>query len=131
MKSVFAFFSCLFVFWSVANAQFSNTYAPKLTDVVILYDGAERDYSPFLYHRLMGETLEMWKDSTCAMIQVREDRYVDCVSTSRVAVPVGELGKRLGNDAEWTMISVNWSNRVQIVETQTSRGLRYSVRVIK
>lgn len=118
---------------NVAQAAVSsNPYAPKLKDVVVLYDVFERSYSPLLFQRLMGEHLQMKMDPTCVRINIRSVRtvlFVQCDSADRKYAVVGQIDKKVGQDREWVAYSVKWSSNVEIVETRNRHGLDYSLRV--
>jgi hypothetical protein len=119
----------LFVLLFTGFAQ-ANTYAPTLQSVVVLYDVAENEYSPFLYHSIMGEMLEMKMHPSCAHITVEtHSKTVICISTSGKGTPVGVVGKEDGNEAFWRGYQVNWYNNVEILETKTKRGLEYSLKI--
>lgn len=57
-------------------AATTNPYAPTLNDVVVLFDVADKEYSPFLFHALMGETLRMKMDESCENIEVTQQGQV-------------------------------------------------------
>lgn len=100
-------------------AMGQNLYAPTLKDVTVLYDSFERDFSPFLFHWIMGEALDMKMHDSCKKIRVNEG-IVSCISASGASVVVGQLGSKVGNQQEWQAIQVKWNNKVKILETKVN-----------
>lgn len=112
-----------------SSALAGNSYAPTLNNVVVLHDRSEGDYSPFLYHTLIGEVSELDRDASCVRVEISQNKYVNCISSSRQVRSVGTLAQPIGNVEEWTKMSVHWTDRVEIIEKKTSRGVKYSLRV--
>lgn len=124
MKTLFLIFSVMFV----SQAAVANMYAPKLNDIVVLYDVDEGDFSPFFFHKIMGEAHDLKMHSTCPRIQIDEQSQVLCVSDVS-ETPVGLLGPKVGQDGTWAMYSVEWFSNVEILEEVEVTGLSYSVKL--
>ncbi len=108
---------------------FANSYAPTLESVVVLFDIPESAYSPFLFHHIMGETLDLKMHESCPKIAVKQG-IVYCLNERGYAkAAVGIISKAVGQDGFWQIRSVKWHSNVEILETRTPRGLIYSLKL--
>ncbi|MBK9322949.1 MAG: hypothetical protein IPM97_08400 [Bdellovibrionaceae bacterium] len=106
----------------------ANPYAPTLKSVVALYDIADREYSPFLFHLILDVTLDMRMDESCRKISVTKDAQVLCFSNGASTV-VGTLGEKVNQDGFWSAYRIEWASNVEIVETQEEGRFTYAVRL--
>jgi hypothetical protein len=106
----------------------ANPYAPTLQDVVVIQSVIEKDFSPRLYHSIMGEILEMKMDDSCKRIEIKKSDVI-CISSEGDNTPVGQLTSVNGpQQEEWIARKVKWSNKVAIKETRQRSGeLQYSL----
>lgn len=110
-----------------ATAQ--SLYAPTLDSVVVLFDVGDREYSPFLFHNILGEQLSMKMDeATCAHVRISSTNDVICQGASQETV-VGSVGESTAQDGFWQARKVQWSSNVEIVSAQTKAGTVYSLKV--
>jgi hypothetical protein len=108
-----------------AQAQ-NQTYAPQLADAVVLQDSVERDFSPQLFHSVLGEVLNMKMDASCTQVRV-VGSTVNCISSEGHALAVGSLTKESRPMGEWSAITVKWSDKVEVREGHSALGLTYSL----
>lgn len=107
-------------------AQAQNAYTPGLSDVVVLQDSVERDFSPQLFYSLLGEVSKMKMDDSCTQVRVK-DSLVNCVLAQGETVVVGSLTKESHLLGEWKAVTVKWSDKVEVREGRSAQALTYSL----
>lgn len=134
MKKIFLLTILLFSNSALSQSfPIPNPYAPKYEDVVVLYDVSENDFSPFLYHQIMGEYLDMARHDSCKTIKIlpaNKRKAVVCVSSENQEVVVGELSESFKQEGFDRIYHVFWNTeRAELVQFVNARNgdLEYSI----
>lgn len=108
-----------------ASSANANPYAPKLKSLVVVKDVFENQFSPFLYHKIMGEVIQINMDASCVRVQVNNESLV-CISSTNRKTVVGKLNRNEGQFREWIAVSVNFYDNVKIFESRVMVSGRLS-----
>lgn len=103
----------------------NNSYAPTLNKVVVIYDVADKEYSPFFFHFILGETFLMNMSQSCPHVQVTSQQNVYCYSSTH-AILVGKLSQIVNQNGFESAYSINWYSNVEIIETRNKNNTGYS-----
>ncbi len=114
---------------SLMSAQVSaNPHQPTLREIVVLYDGMEKEWSSRLFHYVAyaDVILDITMDSNCPRVAIKAGN-VYCVTPSTF-VKVGSLSNSKYSQG-WGIFSVEWQNNVELVARKTSVGHAFSIRL--
>lgn len=101
-----------------------NPYAPTLKEVVVLYDVADKEFFPFFFHLLLGETFMMSMSEDCPHVKVTTQNDLYCYTNSK-ETRVGKLSKAVNQNGFETAYKIDWFSNVKIKETRNKNNTGY------